>query len=305
MTRLGHFHRKLRTLLSAEISPARPAIARPLFPGWIARLVIAVTLSFAVLVRILGRAEDPPSPLNDPAIVNILTLIFSFVAVLTAWIWLCFRSGFSLLVRRLVFIGAFVLLAAFVFLFRFRDVSGNLVPSFELRWGSTAPDEKLKPLDSPAVGKPTADLARQTPDDFPQFLGPERSCWIAGPELARDWTASPPKLLWKRPIGAGWSAFAAVNGYAVTMEQRGEDEWVTCYEIATGNPVWGHAIDGRHENPMGGIGPRSTPTIHRGPRLCAGGDRRAAVPRRRHRQAAVAGRPAEAHTALIASWTTR
>jgi outer membrane protein assembly factor BamB len=48
------------------------------------------------------------------------------------------------------------------------------------------------------------------------------------------------------------------------MEQRGDEEWVTCYEIATGKPVWGHAISARHENAMGGIGPRSTPTIHAG-----------------------------------------
>src|SRR4029078_7871923 len=100
--------------------------------------------------------------------------------------------------------------------------------------------------------------------DFPQFLGPQRSCWIPGPELARDWSKQPPKLVWKRPIGAGWSAFSAVNGYAVTMEQRGAEEWVTCYEVATGEPVWGQAIEARHENPMGGVGPRATPTIHRG-----------------------------------------
>jgi outer membrane protein assembly factor BamB len=48
------------------------------------------------------------------------------------------------------------------------------------------------------------------------------------------------------------------------MEQRGAEEWVTCYEITTGNSVWGHAIEARHENPLGGVGPRATPTIHQG-----------------------------------------
>ena len=28
--------------------------------------------------------------------------------------------------------------------------------------------------------------------------------------------------------------------------------------------MWGHAIEARHENPLGGVGPRSTPTIHQG-----------------------------------------
>src|SRR5205807_4314259 len=108
------------------------------------------------------------------------------------------------------------------------------------------------------------DLTTTTAEDFPHFLGPERSCWLPGPALARDWSTQPPKVIWKQPIGAGWSAFSAVNGYAVTMEQRGAEEWVTCYEIATGKPIWGHAIETRHENPMGGVGPRGTPTIHQG-----------------------------------------
>ena len=137
-----------------------------------------------------------------------------------------------------------------------------MVPRFVPRW-SAVHDRGLGKVESQPAAT-TIDLATTTPSDFPQFLGPARSNWIAGPDLAREWTGDEPKLLWKRPIGAGWSAFAAVNGYAVTLEQRGEEEWVTCYEIATGNPVWGHATKARHENPLGGIGPRSTPTIHQG-----------------------------------------
>jgi outer membrane protein assembly factor BamB len=233
------------------------------FPGWIARLIIAVTLSFVVLIRVLGRTADPPFPLNDPAVCNLLTLVFSFVAALTAWIWFCFRSGYSLSARRTVFVGTFVAIGGMLAVFRYREVSGSMVPTFTPRWTTPAPDQELGKLETNPTATPI-DLLTTTPDDFPQFLGPERSGWIAEPQLARDWSASPPKLIWKRPIGAGWSAFAAVNGYAVTMEQRGADEWVTCYEIATGNPVWGHSIKGRHENPMGGVGPRSTPTIHQG-----------------------------------------
>jgi outer membrane protein assembly factor BamB len=71
-------------------------------------------------------------------------------------------------------------------------------------------------------------------------------------------------LLWRIDVGAAWSAFAAVNGYAVTMEQRGDDELVTCYEIATGRLQWFHAVATRHQTVMGGVGPRSTPTIHEG-----------------------------------------
>jgi outer membrane protein assembly factor BamB len=118
-------------------------------------------------------------------------------------------------------------------------------------------------LEKVAAKPPAAgiDLSTTTPADFHEFLGPGRRAWIDDPGLAADWSAQPPKLLWKQPIGAGWCAFSAVNGYAVTMEQRGNEEWISCYEIATGKAVWGHSVVARHQNALGGIGPRATPTV--------------------------------------------
>ena len=75
----------------------------PSHRGWVARLIIVVTLLFVVAIRLLGQMTDPPKPLNDPALRNLLTLIFSFIALLTAWIWISFRSRYPLLVRRLSF----------------------------------------------------------------------------------------------------------------------------------------------------------------------------------------------------------
>ena len=73
--------------------------------------------------------------------------------------------------------------------------------------------------------------------------------------------------MWRREIGAGWSAFAIVGDYAVTQEQRGENELVTCYRVQTGEPVWTHADEARFDpadavGGLGDIGPRATPTIH-------------------------------------------
>ena len=107
------------------------------------------------------------------------------------------------------------------------------------------------------------DLATTTPNDFPQFLGPRRDNHL-DTHLAADWETSPPKLVWKQPIGEGWAGFAVVGNHAVTMQQRGQEEWATCHELATGKIVWKNAIAGRHSNVLGGIGPRSTPTIEGG-----------------------------------------
>lgn len=136
-------------------------------------------------------------------------------------------------------------------------VSGSLVPRIAPREHDFAEFVTESPTGQ-------VDLKTNNPENFPQFLGPERSGWISGPAIAPDWQHKPPRQLWKRTIGAGWSAFAAANGFAVTMEQRGIEEWVVCYEIDSGKAVWGHTIEARHESALGGIGPRSTPTIHAG-----------------------------------------
>ena len=246
----------------ADQSLLRPPYSDAYVPGWFGRLVIAVSLLALVVVQLLSRLQEPPFPLNDPAISNILTLIFSFSALLAVWIWFCFFSAYGKRAQRIVLVLPAVLIGLVLLILRPVGFSGSMVPRFVPRW-SAGHNPVLGDADLRPASQKT-DLLTTTPQDFPQFLGPDRSVWIAGPPLARDWKEQPPKLLWKRPIGAGWSGFAAVNGYAVTLEQRGEEEWITCYEIATGAPAWVHATKARHENPLGGLGPRSTPTIYRG-----------------------------------------
>lgn len=106
---------------------------------------------------------------------------------------------------------------------------------------------------------PGVDLTTTNANDFPEFLGPGRHVAVEQVALDPDWTARPPRLLWRHPIGAGWSAFAVVNGFAVTMEQRGKEEQVTCYSATTGVHRWTAAWDTRFS--VMGVGPRSTPTI--------------------------------------------
>jgi outer membrane protein assembly factor BamB len=242
------------------------------FPGWGGRIAIAICLLVIVALRTIQPWDATPFPLSDKALANILTLIFSFIAALTLWSWFCFQSGFSRLVRMIVLTATAMLAVLFAVSIvlgqlqlptpvRYAGVDGTMVPRFEAGW-RPAIEQTVGGLET--KDRPAADLATATAEDFPQFLGPQRSAHVTGPKLSRDWKAQPPKLLWRRPIGAGWSGFAAVNGYAVTLEQRGSSEWVTCYEVATGEPAWGHEIAARHDNPLGGLGPRSTPTIHQG-----------------------------------------
>lgn len=228
-----------------------------------AGIYVWVVLILAGAVIAVARGTDV---MRSGANANIATWIAAFLAVGTPLLWFAIFSRYSLRVRLFPMVGSVVAAGAFALLFRIEGTSGDLWPEFALRL-SPKPDELLdRPkLPDPAGGKtPRVDLLTTGGHDFPQFLGPNRSAAIDGVELSRDWTASPREPLWRQRIGAGWSGFAVVGGYAVTMEQRGEVEMVTCYDVLSGQLQWFHSVPARYEAVLAGVGPRATPTIDQG-----------------------------------------
>jgi outer membrane protein assembly factor BamB len=211
--------------------------------------------------------------LGDHGKANVTALVLVCLAVLTVLGWFVVLSGWSRGARLGLLAAVVAAVAGFFAVFRLDHFSGDLVPSFALRYAAK-PDQTLAlPQEAAATVRPPIDLSTITPQDFPQFLGPSRSASVEGVRLATD--AAMPRLpVWRQPIGAGWSGFSVRNGHAVTMEQRGEQELVTCYEVRTGRLEWFHATATRYEGTAGGVGPRSTPTIHGGKvfALGAGGD---------------------------------
>jgi len=144
-------------------------------------------------------------------------------------------------------------------------IDGTGLP--KLVWkGSSAPATTLKAT-APSTTDGTLDdidprlkLAR----DVPQFFGQDRTGKMQDLSLSRDWKKSTPQELWRQPIGQGWSAYAVVGARAYTMEQRGEEECVTCYHLLTGKLLWVHAEKTRFSQWQGGDGPRTTPTVSQG-----------------------------------------
>jgi outer membrane protein assembly factor BamB len=118
-----------------------------------------------------------------------------------------------------------------------------------------------------------ADVATRTPLDYPQFQGADRNAAVEQ-ALSLDWSKESPAFLWMNNIGAGWAGFAVVNGFAVTMEQRGKNELTTCYRVEDGEMIWWNAHEVRYTGHS--IGPRSTPVIANGKVYSVGGEGRLA-----------------------------
>ncbi len=130
------------------------------------------------------------------------------------------------------------------------------------RWSPTA-EQKLLAQRSTAdkTGTTAAGSLVVGPGDWPQFRGPDRDNHVTGVRIDTDWEQHPPKLIWKQPIGPGWSSFSVVGGFCFTQEQHGEQEATVCYRLDTGAEVWAHSDTARFEDPATGAGPRGVPTF--------------------------------------------
>lgn len=205
-----------------------------------------------------------PGLFDDDSFRNLATISASLLLAGLLLLWAVFGTGLTRSRKRDALLFVMITAAAAAGSLRIDGFSGNLTPRLAWRW-SPKPDESLATdgtRDKTRGG--VADLSQATRQDFPQFLGPHRAAVLAAPTFDTNWTQRPPRLLWRQPIGAGWSSFAVVGDYCVTQEQRGEKEYVACYELKTGKLVWTHSDPGRFSHSMSGDGPRSTPTIHAG-----------------------------------------
>ena len=222
------------------------------WPAWVILGLAAVGVA---IVRLWPESSFQEKNLRT-AFGGVLTVL-----LLMAWVLAFSRMPWRI---RLLASGATVLcLAGLVASVRIRGVSGDLFPILEWRFKreskiAVQPATQAPPLKAKALAVP---IAAVSTNDYPQFLGPHRTGVVDGPALARDWQAHPPELRWRRRIGPAWSGFAIKSGLAITMEQRGNDEAVTCYDLTTGEPLWSHLDAAHYNTTIAGEGPRTTPTI--------------------------------------------
>jgi outer membrane protein assembly factor BamB len=218
-----------------------------------------------LLLAALGIAIIRLQPDLEYNFKSLFTFLVGILAVLLGLVWFFFLSRVGW--RSRVITLAVLALSIFGLTKALRvdgTVDGTGFPKLAWRWTPIRVRPLSVPPSSTTPGVPVPSLAVRNLPDVPQFFGASRDGVAQSVKLARDWNATPPRLLWRQPAGAGWSAFAVVGGRAFTQEQLGEDEAVTCYDLLTGRLLWSHSNTAHFKQWQGGDGPRATPTVQGG-----------------------------------------
>ena len=179
------------------------------------------------------------------------------------------RTGLALIVAFLGF--------GYTDLLRAEGMWGDFAFDLHWRWSPDAEDRLVasQKNDADQVGNATysADEVNQwmSTSQWPGFRGGNRDSRQSGVSFASDWQARPPEELWRIAVGPGWSSFAVAGQLLYTQEQVSDRELIACYDASTGRKIWAQAIESRFDDPLGGPGPRATPTLAEGGVFSLGG----------------------------------
>jgi len=106
--------------------------------------------------------------------------------------------------------------------------------------------------------------------DWPGIRGPEWNGHSRETGIVETWPAEGPPLEWTRPLGQGYSSFAAWDDRVATQYQTLAGQFVVCLDAATGATLWEHRYDWPWDPAGVYPGPRATPTHADGRLVFAG-----------------------------------
>lgn len=263
--------------------PAPPSNGRSNPPAsrgrpWYPWIILSLASALVLYVRLQPELERNLKGWATTAILLLGTLL------LLPWFLLSSRFPARIRLALALGLGLFLALAAATLRFD-GAIDGTGLPRITTRWARTDPQLASTPAtrtSSPGnnissnttANHPAAPVnsleqprnpdhrpARSRP--IPGFFGTNRTGSVPDPGLATDWHSNPPREIWRRPIGLGWSSFAVLEHRALTQDQEGTGERVVCLDLLTGDPLWVHSDQTRFNEWQGGDGPRATPSIHK------------------------------------------
>lgn len=118
----------------------------------------------------------------------------------------------------------------------------------------------------PAAGRAIEAAAQSKPRALPwtQWGGPRRNFQTEATGIKDTWPATGPRVIWKRPLGDGYSSTVVENNVLFTMYAKGRDEVVLAANAETGKTLWEQAASAasfQSDAPEMGNGPYATPLV--------------------------------------------
>jgi outer membrane protein assembly factor BamB len=235
------------------------AVRRP--NRWV-RGLIAFAIGAAAITALQVTATDA-----DHQNANMASMAIGLLSAIVVIYQL--QRGFAGLGHRFVVPAVVGLgLLGFFTVFELDGVSGEIMPQFRNRFQERLARKTINPdasartdtAGTPATGD-AADPTVFTSVSSRGFLGSDRTSKLGDRQFTVPSDPSGLRTVWNQGIGEGWASFAVADGLAVTIEQREDQECVTCYRLADGELVWIVQHEALHSDSAGGIGPRSTPII--------------------------------------------
>jgi outer membrane protein assembly factor BamB len=220
------------------------SLPRPIRWGG-AKWIIGIFAGLYLLAWIGSKVTD-----NTTFMGTALTACCLFGGIVLAIWWLVFsRAPWKL---RLGLAAGVAVIAS---MFQIQGFSGGFVPTIVFRWKQAVEADRPTPTVTDLNLEQALVLAET---DWPEFRGTKRDGVVRGATYSAAWNE--PDMLWRIPIGEGWSSFCVVGPLAFTQWQEDEMEVTVCLQASTGAEVWRHADKARFDEAMGGPGPRATPT---------------------------------------------
>ncbi|MBX7074166.1 MAG: PQQ-like beta-propeller repeat protein [Pirellulales bacterium] len=219
-------------------------------------IVLTVAALVVAVVRLL------PGDRPDLGSRRIISVVVAAIAVLLVFLWFELFSHARGTTRLIVFLIAILALGGAAGAVRRVEFDGYMTPTVDWRWNldRDLAVEQHRQAQAPAAG-PALDQIALAPDDVLEYRGADRTGIMPGPPLARSWSPTAPKQVWRQPVGGGYAAFVTAGPLLVTIEQRRDKEAIVAYLAETGAETWVHSYETLFSEALGGDGPRATPTV--------------------------------------------
>lgn len=113
------------------------------------------------------------------------------------------------------------------------------------------------------IADPAEKVSSEAALDWPQWRGPNRDAVSPETGLLERWPESGPEVLWRVPVGAGYSGVSVSDGRLYTLWDEAGRQYLFGLDASTGKELWRQEIGPAFTHHYGN-GPRSTPIVNDG-----------------------------------------